>query len=60
METGWDVMFVCAFSSAVDVEFASSYFTDGLIMALRRFMTPSWIQLYRVEQLVAASKQLQA
>jgi hypothetical protein len=60
METEWGTVFVCTSGSAVHVAFASSHCTDGFLMALWRFMTPSWIQSYRIEQLVAASKQLQA
>jgi hypothetical protein len=57
-------MLVCSSSSAVYVEFASTYLTDSFLMALRRFIclrgTPSKIQSDRGEQLLAPPKHLKA
>jgi hypothetical protein len=59
---GWGVVFICTTTSAVHIEFVDTYSTDSFLMALRRFMCLRGIlsrfQLDRVEQLVAASKQV--
>jgi hypothetical protein len=59
---GWVVIFVCTATSAVHMVFAVSYSAESFLMALRRFMylrgTPSWVQLDRGEQLVAAPSKL--
>ncbi len=55
---------MCTSSSAVHVEFASSYSTDSFLLVLQRFIcvgrVQSPIKSDNGEQLVAASKQLQA
>jgi hypothetical protein len=59
---GWGVVFVCTTTSALHVEFMDTYSTDSFLLALRRFMsvrgTPTRFQSDRVEQLVAAAKQV--